>query len=155
MWGASSYFGGSTKSGLKTVEEAREGNLKNLRFPTLDPGTAAALENDFVLGDIAERLQQFGKYDEDVFQAFLEAIGACAEFMLQCQEDELGSKFKRGRLQLLHEHIASMQTQLRFLRRQIFQQNPGALEDFDSIAKEELGKFAKDEHHNFWCETSI
>jgi hypothetical protein len=74
--------------------------------------------------------------------------------MLQCQEDELGSKFKRGRLQLLHEHIASMQTQLRFLRRQVFHQNPGSLEDFDIIAKEELGKYAKDEHHNFWCESS-
>ena len=153
MWGASSFFSGATKTGLKSVEEARVKKTKSLRFPTLDPGTAAALENDFVLGDIAERLQQFSKYDEDVFQAFLESAGACSEFLLQCQEEELEAKFKRGRLQLLHEHVGAMQTQLRFLRRQIFQQNPGALEDFDSIAKEELGKYAKDEHHNFWCES--
>ena len=115
MWGASSFFGGSTKSALKSVQEARASNIKNFRFPSLDPGTASALENDLVLGDIAERLLEFGKYDEDVFQAFLEAAGSCAEFLLQCQEEDLDPKFKRGRLQLLHEHIASMQTQLRFL----------------------------------------
>jgi hypothetical protein len=51
--------------------------------------------------------------------------------------------------------MAAMQTQLRFLRRKIFEKSPGSLEDFDAIAKDELGKYAKDEHHNMWCESGL
>lgn len=153
MWGVSKYFFSGSKA-LTSVQEARAQNIRSLRYPYLESGAAAALEADVTLGDIADRLQPFGLYDDDVFQAFLQSAGAMAEFQLQCAE-ETGGKFRRGRLQLFHEHMTAMQTQLRFLRRKVFERNASALEDFDAIAKEELGKYAKDEHHNLWCESGL
>lgn len=153
MWGVSKYFFGGSKA-LHSVQDARRHNIRSVRYPFLEPGAAAALEADMTLGDIADRLQPFALYDDDVFQAFLQSAGAMAEFQLQCEEDS-ESKFRRGRLQLFHEHMTAMQTQLRFLRRKVFERNASALEDFDTIAKEELGKYAKDEHHNLWCESGL
>jgi hypothetical protein len=153
MWSLSRYFLGGGKP-LNSVQDARRNNIRSLRYPYLEFGAAAALEADVTLGDIADRLQPFGMYDDDVFQAFLQSAGAMAEFKIQCEE-ESEYKLRRGRLKLFHEHMTAMQTQLRFLRRKIFEKNASALEDFDAIAKEELGKYAKDEHHNLWCESSL
>jgi len=154
MWGVSKYVFGSQVQGLRAVAQARELSKQSLRYPQLEPGAAAALEGDSILGDIADRLQPFASYDTEIYDAFLQSIAALAEFQLQCSEDD-APRYKKSRLQLFHEHMTSIQTQLRFLRRQIFTGNPGALEDFDAIAKEELGKYAKDEHHNMWCESSL
>ena len=154
MWGVSKYVFGSQLHGLRAVEQARELSKVSVRYPQLEPGAAVALEGDTILGDIADRLQPFASYDTEIFDAFLQGIAALAEFQLECSENS-APRYKKGRLQLFHEHVTSIQTQLRFLRRQIFAANPGALEDFDAIAKEELGKYAKDEHHNLWCESSL
>jgi hypothetical protein len=154
MWGVSKYMFGTQIHGLRAIDQARELGKVSLRYPQLEPGAAAALEGDSILGDFADRLQPFASYDTEIFDAFLKNIAALAEFQLECAENS-SNRFKKGRLQLFHEHVTSIQTQLRFLRRQIFTGNPGALEDFDAIAKEEFGKYAKDEHHNMWCESSL
>jgi hypothetical protein len=150
MWGGFKFLYSGMPQGLDYVEEARKTRKRSVRYPTLEYGAAAALEGDMILSDIVDRLETFSKFDHEVYDSFLQAAAACAEFKLQCEDD---LKYKRGRLQIFHEHMTAMQTQLRFLRRKIFEGNPGSLEDFDSIAKEELGKYAKDEHHNLWCES--
>jgi len=150
MWGGLKFLYSGQLQGIDIVEEARRSKKRSVRYPFLEYGAAAALESDTILGDIVDRLEPFAKFDEEVYDSFLQAAAACAEFKLQCEEE---GKYKRGRLQLFHEHMTAMQTQLRFLRRKIFEGNPGSLEDFDTIAKEEMGKYAKEEHHNLWCES--
>ena len=150
MWGAFKFMSLGLPQGLDSVEDARKNRKRSTRYPYLEYGAAAALEGDIVLSDIVDRLEPYAKFDEEVYNSFLEASASLAEFKLQCEEPNMQ---KRGRLQLFHEHMTAIQTQLRFLRRKIFEINPGSLEDFDIIAKEELGKYAKSEHHNLWCES--
>jgi hypothetical protein len=150
MWGTFKFLSLGTPQGLDYVEDARKNRRRSVRYPDLEYGAAAALEGDMTLSDIVDRLEPYAKFDEEVYHSFTQAAAALSEFKLQCEDPEMQ---KRGRLQLFHEHMTAIQTQLRFLRRKIFESNPGSLEDYDTIAKEELGKYAKSEHHNLWCES--
>ena len=141
------------KGGAKTVaEQVKEGVIDETltttkRWLFLDPAAELALHNDSQLEDFVDRLYLFSRYDEDLWEEFVRAAAATAEFLLRKSEIE----HARGIPLLFKKHSQIMFTRLREIRRVIRDHTPSDLQEFDDVVAE-IQTFQSDTHHNLWCE---
>lgn len=132
---------------LKRIDDAREKKLKSERFPFLEIGLSIALETEITLDDLADRIIPYMQFDEEVAKAFIETCGQAAEFLLR--KDQI--QHKRSIPSLFRPFTSIMRIRLRELRRAVRDKAPGMLEEFDEMVQD-VETFAKDSHHNMWCE---
>lgn len=129
--------------------QAAASKLEKQQYPFLDPGSEVALQSDYTLSDIVDRLQYYAKFDEEVYEEIVKTAAACAEFLARRGEVQ----HKRS-IPLQFRGFSTMLVQrIREMRRAIRDQEPQVLQEFDEVAAE-VTAFQADMHHNLWCDAA-
>ena len=127
------------------IDKAREEHIMSKRFPQLESGIAAALENNDQLLEIVDRLESFASLDQEAYETFLEAAGNTAEFLARRHEITM----LRSMPLWFRGFVREMMDELRRLRAAIRQTEPQRLEAFDEI-RNDLVAFRKEHNTNIW-----
>lgn len=127
------------------IDTARDEHIMSKRFPQLESGIAAALENNDQLLDIVDRLESFAPFDLEAYETFLEAAGNTAEFLARRHEITM----LRSMPLWFRGFVREMMDELRRLRAVIRQNEPQRLETFDEI-RNDLMAFRKEHNTNIW-----
>ena len=135
----------SKKAKTSVIDKAREEHIMSKRFPQLESGVAAALENNDQLLEIVDRLESYASFDLEAYEAFLEAAGNTAEFLARRHEITL----LRSMPLWFRGFVREMMDELRRMRAAIRQSEPQRLESFDEI-RNDLMAFRKEHNTNIW-----
>ena len=140
---------GANNPVLARMAKAEEDGTRSIRYPSLSPASAIALEEDDTLSDLVDRLQQYFKFNEELGLQITETASHAAEFLLRLHEVE--------RKKSIPATFGSFTRQLvmlsRRLRNSIREQQPQLLEEYDELL-DEVVAYKNDMHHNLWCDAS-
>lgn len=130
---------------VSVIDAAREAHTMSKRFPQLESGLAAALENNDQLLEIVDRLDVYASFDSDAYETFLEVAGNTAEFLARRHEITL----LRSMPLWFRGFVREMMDELRRIRAAIRDSEPQRLEGFDEI-RNDLVAFRKEHNTNIW-----
>lgn len=136
-----------SRKGAKTsvIDKAREEGIMSKRFPQLESGLAAALENNDQLLEIVDRLEPYASFDLEAYEMFLETAGNTAEFLARRHEITL----LRSMPLWFRGFVREMMDEMRRIRGAIREAEPQRLEAFDEI-RNDLMAFRKEHNTNIW-----
>ena len=146
------FFGatdGANNPVLAKMARAEEEGLRSVRYPSLSPAAAVALEEDDTLSDLVDRLQQYFKFDEELGLQIIETAAQAAEYLLRLHEvvrkKSIPATFGAFTRQLV--------MLCRRLRNSIREQQAQLLEEYDELL-DEVVSYKNDMHHNLWCDAA-
>jgi uncharacterized membrane protein YccC len=146
------FFGATDSASnpvLAKMAKAEEDAARSIRYPSLSPASAVALEEDDTLSDLVDRLQQYFKFNEELGLQITDVASQAAEYLLRLHEVE--------RKKSIPATFGAFTRQLvmlcRRLRTSVREQQPQLLEEYDELV-DEVVTYKNDMHHNLWCDAN-